>query len=340
MAVVSIRIPADRDKCGVVFTFIVELLLCASLLFSSLLYANGEEDRRLITDENLIESDFQYGCRIGDLAMVQRCVQTPGFYVNALQKIGISGSGVAGLTVAAGHGHLNIVKALVSAGADVNIRSTDFKEPIYYAVQNGHCQVVDFLIQQQEIQLDKDADEKPLLVIATENEHTDVVKVLASEAAAEAGIDINKAWKGRSALGISLVNNYSEITSILLLAPDIDLNAACYDGTTPVIIAAGRADLPLFNALGMAGANLLAPADGIVMSVTAELVARHVRPFSLFGKCRDREKRANCTGIIDTCRAIRQGNQSASSPIRIVKTRSGRLQRLPPAVALVPETKL
>ena len=336
MVIVCSHIPAGRDKSGVVFAFITALLLCVPLLFTPLLYANGEKDGRLITEENVAESDFLHGCRLGDLAMVRRCIEAPGFDVNTPQYCGLTFNKTAGLTMAAAKGHLDVVKALIDAGAVVNIRTMEYRPPIYYAVQNEQHEVVDFLIRAQGIQLDMRDDEKPLLVLATENQDVETVRVLASDEAVEAGIDINKTWKGRSALGISIVKNYTEILDILLWTSGIDLNAACYDGTIPVIIAAARADAQLFEALRQAGANPLASSQGTALSLNAEQVAQHARPFSFLGLCRDREKRANCTAIMATCRAIRQGRLPASP----VRSASDSMTRLTPVPVLMRETKI
>ncbi|KAJ1468960.1 ankyrin repeat-containing domain protein, partial [Baffinella frigidus] len=82
------------------------------------------------------------------------------------------------LSVAAQEGHLEVVQALVDAGADKNAPNQDGCTPLLVAAEKGHLEVVQALV---DAGADKNAPEKggwtPLSVAAT-NGHLEVVQAL------------------------------------------------------------------------------------------------------------------------------------------------------------------
>lgn len=55
--------------------------------------------------------------------------------------------GMTALMHAAKHGHLDIIKVLITAGCSINQNGKDGKDALMLAAENGHAQVVDFLIR-------------------------------------------------------------------------------------------------------------------------------------------------------------------------------------------------
>jgi 3-polyprenyl-4-hydroxybenzoate decarboxylase len=75
------------------------------------------------------------------------------------------------------HGHLNIVKYLVSQGADISARDNT---PVIWASSNGHLEVVKYLVSQG---ADIAANDNYAIRWASNYGHLDVVKYLVSQGA-------------------------------------------------------------------------------------------------------------------------------------------------------------
>jgi ankyrin repeat protein len=63
------------------------------------------------------------------------------------------------LHLAAQNGHLDVVEFLVEQQAEVNAKETDGWTPLYLAAHNGHFDVVKFLVEQQAELNAKDIDD-------------------------------------------------------------------------------------------------------------------------------------------------------------------------------------
>ena len=70
-----------------------------------------------------------------------------------LTKIKQMNSGKTPLYLAAGNGHLDVVRHLVEVGADKDRAENEGATPLYVAAQNGHLDVVRHLV---EVGADKD----------------------------------------------------------------------------------------------------------------------------------------------------------------------------------------
>ncbi len=123
------------------------------------------------------------------------------------------------LMFAAAHGRVNIVKALLEAGADVNARS--------------------------------DVHDSTAVMLAAGNGHVDVVKVLL-----EAGADIEERDRaGRTTLAFAAGLDDVEIVKILLDA-GADVNAKDGLGTTPLMWAVSEGQADIVKVLLDAGADV------------------------------------------------------------------------------------
>jgi ankyrin repeat protein len=82
------------------------------------------------------------------------------------------------LFVAVGYGHMDIVKYLLSFGADVNLCDSDGHSPLFIASKEGHCDIVKYLVAHNaDVNLCDDFGQSPLF-IASEEGHCDIVKYL------------------------------------------------------------------------------------------------------------------------------------------------------------------
>ncbi|KXZ43349.1 hypothetical protein GPECTOR_93g619 [Gonium pectorale] len=80
---------------------------------------------------------------------------------------------------AAPEGHLEVVKELLAAGADVNAADEDRRTPLHYAAFNGQPEVVKVLLAVKWVNVNAvDKDRRTPLHYAASNGHLEVVKVL------------------------------------------------------------------------------------------------------------------------------------------------------------------
>ena len=133
------------------------------------------------------------------------------------------------------NGHLEVVTALLGAGADVSNGDTDGRTPLLLASCNGHVEVVTVLLGAgaDVNQTKTDTGSTPLYT-ASLNGHVEVVTVLLG-----VGADVNKARTdyGASPLWIASQNGHLEIVNALLGA-GADVNKARTDnGVTPLYMA-------------------------------------------------------------------------------------------------------
>ena len=116
--------------------------------------------------DSLIQSAFG-----GDGAAVE--AQLAGA---ALDLNSSAGQGFAAIIGAASNGHLEIVRQLVTAGADVNVgRDEDGATAIVMAAQNGHAAVVQFLVDSGANANAVTEQQATALWLAAQNGHAAVV---------------------------------------------------------------------------------------------------------------------------------------------------------------------
>ena len=109
---------------------------------------------------------------------------------------------------------LNVVKMLVTAGADVNAQC--ILSPLFYAASiSRNLEVVKYLVEAgANVNMEYNEWSPTPLVGATENGRVEVVKFLV-----EAGADLNKTdHKGRTPLHIAAEKGYLEIQTVLVKA--------------------------------------------------------------------------------------------------------------------------
>ena len=97
----------------------------------------------------------------GQLAAVNRILTQPGVEIDVR-----NGMGLTALTAAAYQGHVEIAKAILHAGADVNSASPSGKTSLMFASQSGKLDMVDCLLEAGADPALKDAKGKTALVLA------------------------------------------------------------------------------------------------------------------------------------------------------------------------------
>ena len=130
---------------------------------------------------------------------------------------------------------------------DINAIDIHGKTPLYLSAQKGHEGVVQLLISQMDIDVNKGMESGPLagltpLSKASHYGHEGVVKLLL----AHQDIDVNKAMESGEDAGITPLwqatsEKHFQIVKLLLTHPEIDVNKGrVFNGMNPLLIAAGH----------------------------------------------------------------------------------------------------
>jgi uncharacterized protein len=181
--------------------------------------------------------------------------------------------GVTALWIASQQGHADVVKLLLSKGAEVNVRrNEDGITAVYIASLNGHADVVALLLENgADVDMKKTTNGITALWAASRNGHADVVKLLLEKGA---DVNVKDSIYGVTALYITSQNGHSDVVK-LLLEKGADVNMKEIDGTTALWIAAqqGHADVVKLLLENGADANIKAVIDDV--ELTALKVVRN-----------------------------------------------------------------
>lgn len=155
----------------------------------------------------------------GYLETIKALLSSDKIDINALDEW----DGKNALMQAAGEGYLKIVELLLSAGADVNIKTKKCTRPnntaLIYAARNGHIEVVKTLLSVKGININVKGCDGTALAMAAGNGHEEVVKMLLEAN----GININaKNDKGENAADYADRSGYIEIGNIIRAKIGID----------------------------------------------------------------------------------------------------------------------
>ena len=85
------------------------------------------------------------------------------------------------LIIAAGNGHLDVVKALIKNKAQVDKPDSFNMTPLMAAAANGSPDVVEFLLASGANPKARDKDGKDVMTLAKESENPDVIKLIKSK---------------------------------------------------------------------------------------------------------------------------------------------------------------
>ena len=152
---------------------------------------------------------------------------------------------VSPLMVASQEGHIDCVKLLVQSGAAVEVVCSDIGlRPLYMAASNGHIEVVQFLIKQHAVVNACNNDGQSCLLTAAFNGHTDVVCALVS-----AGADVNlQRNDGASPLMAASQNGHIDCVK-LLVQSGAEVGVRDSRGATPLYRAAKNGHIEVLQFL-------------------------------------------------------------------------------------------
>lgn len=171
--------------------------------------------------------------QVGCVECVAALLAAPGVDVDARTL-----NGDTALIWAAYNGHVDVVRALVSANVDVNSRNTGTTQstPLILAAREGHAKIVAILLATRGIDVNiLDAHVDNALIWAACNGHAVVVSALLETG----GIRVNQINElGFTALTLAAKRAHTAVVAALLKAPSIDPNVKDSAGDTALTLAA------------------------------------------------------------------------------------------------------
>uniref|UniRef100_A0A8D8KEN4 Protein fem-1 homolog B n=1 Tax=Culex pipiens TaxID=7175 RepID=A0A8D8KEN4_CULPI len=213
------------------------------LLLATLKDIDCEHDRKAIVDQDFTEEDRQVYTPLIAAAMrghydvvhilltqlrpnleKEGCVKFDGHLIE----------GASALWVAAGAGHLNIIKLLVEHGADLNHHTRNLSTPVRAACFDGRLDIIRYLVDHDANINFANAYNNTCLMIAAYKGHAEVVEYLLENDA----LPNEQANCGATALHYAAECGHVEVCGVLL-----DYGAVFKQneyGMTPVICAAER----------------------------------------------------------------------------------------------------
>ena len=185
----------------------------------------------------------------GDLSMLLKSRADP----NALVAVDWREFSTSALFEAAVSGHTRIVRMLLSAGADANIRVGPGYTPLYNAAFNGHSETVRLLAESNADVNTRTEHEFSPLYIASQQGHVDCVRALLDSGATP---DAARPQEGATALYIASQNGHAACVEALLNCSTVSIDLPMCDGSTPLMIACYFQHLRVIEMLLRAGASL------------------------------------------------------------------------------------
>lgn len=152
---------------------------------------------------------------------------------------------------AAQYGHLAVVKALIEAGANVNMSLDTGETPLLAAANSGHGDIVKYLLAQHANVEAKDVDHATAVHLAAEEGHVDILKELV---AANAPVNI-KTLNGDTPLYVAAQNGHLAAVQILLSAGS-KVDAKIKSGATALHAATIHGSIELIKILINAGTDV------------------------------------------------------------------------------------
>lgn len=197
--------------------------------------------------DNGARVDLYIASGLGDLAAVRKLVHANTKLVNLKDK-----DGETPLHWAAMNGHYEVVKYLVTHGAQVGAKASGYQDntPLHDAALNGHQRVVEYLVSKgAEVDAKKTDGATPLIDAAAYARY-DVVEYLLANGANVNAADVH----GFSALRRAADRPDVELAE-LLLKNGADPNTKDVSNCTPLHVAAMQGDTAMAKLLIKAGAS-------------------------------------------------------------------------------------
>lgn len=136
-------------------------------------------------------------------------------------------AGYTALHEAALNGHLGVVKALLDAGADIDVTALNGDTPLHDAAENGHVEVVSYLLQAGANRIQKNSDGKIPFDVANNPRIKSMLEMTGGEASGRVSRSSTTTIKKSppsQAVGKKLPVNKKETSTKVIKEPSPDVN--------------------------------------------------------------------------------------------------------------------
>lgn len=199
------------------------------------------------------ESLLHAAAQSGDLSQLQAALATGQIPVNA--KFGPEE--ITALTLAAANGHVEIVRLLLSKGADIDSRTKRLETPLFFASAKGQHKVVALLVDALAGMDLTDHEGRTALIVAAGAGHLETVKILL-----DGGANPNATMgTGESPMLLAVQGEHLEIMKVLLEMGSL-VTFSTRDGESPLSIARKRGNKEIIAFLERNHARIPPPQSG------------------------------------------------------------------------------
>ena len=220
----------------------------------------------------------------GHTAVVKALLALPGILMNMR-----SSDGSTALHQAAGRGHIDVVRAIVTSSNPQPIHHGAVDQrgrtALFLAAENGYAEVAEVLVRLGDAHyINQVADHGfTALAVACQNNHVGAAKALLSCTHCDTGLPNNS---GATPLFLAAEQGYTDLVQVLAAVPSVNVNSKNMRGWTPVIVAAhsghtGVVAVLLASGRAMANLALSNGSTPLIMAVVerhtdiARLLAHH-----------------------------------------------------------------
>jgi ankyrin repeat protein len=213
-------------------------------MMRSIIFLEDSHQKETSTNETFQISLID-ACYYGDTEIVRKLLAADT-NVNVRNE-----EGVTALSYASDRGHLDIVEILLANNADVNVKSNVGSTPLINAAHMGHLQIVSLLIANgADVNCQSNEGTTPLMSAAA-NGYMEIVEILL-----KSGADVNACEMcGLTAMWNAVTGDHVDIVKTLI-DHGADINKKAEDGTTVLMNGAFTGNVDIVKVLLEAGAQV------------------------------------------------------------------------------------
>ena len=166
-------------------------------------------------------------------------------------------NGLAALHFAVQEGHADVVEVLIDAGADIDAKSSEGCTPLHYACKNGKLAIVKVLVKAGADVCMTYSTGTTCLKVASGNGHTETVRYLVGLPEVDVNAANNRSWTSLHSAVKRNNKSHPEVVQVLIDA-GADMEAKNEKGRSPLLVASAFGKLDAVKLLVEAGAKVCA----------------------------------------------------------------------------------